>query len=80
MKIENADYPCCTLTKFVDESFITGSGFGEMIQYKLNEKGDDLIFICAGSIYLDRVTTCVYSKCGRLIIGEYNGLVILSFY
>ena len=79
VKIENDNYPCCTLTKFVDDSFITGSGFGEMMQYKLNEKGDDLIFICLGAIYLDRVTTCVYSKCGRLIIGEYNGLVLLSF-
>ena len=67
------------MTKFVDDSFITGSGFGEMMQYKLNEKGDDLIFICLGAIYLDRVTTSVYSKCGRLIIGEYNGLVLLSF-
>ena len=80
VKIENDNYPCCTLTNFLDDSFISGSGFGEMMQYKLNKNGDDLIFICKGSIYLDRVTTCVYSKCGRLIMGEYNGLVILSFY
>ena len=79
-KIENANFPCVTLTKFVGESFVTGSGFGEMMQYKLNEKGDDLIFICEAALYLDRVMTCVYSKCGRYIIGEYNGLVILSFY
>ena len=59
VKIEDNNFPCCTLTKFVDDSFITGSGFGEMIQYKLNENGDDLIFICKGSIYLDRVMTCV---------------------
>ena len=80
VKIENNNYPCCSLTRFVGDTFITGSGFGEMAQYKLNEIGDDLNFICKGSLYLDRVTTCVYSKCGRLIIGEYNGLVILSFY
>ena len=80
-KIKNEyDFPCCSLTRFVDGSFITGSGFGEMLQFIINEKGDDLIFICQGALYLDRVTTCVYSKCGRLIIGEYNGLVILSYY
>lgn len=77
---EYENFPCCTLTSFADGSFITGSGFGEMLQFIINEKGDDLIFICKGALYLDRVTTCVYSKCGRLIIGEYNGLVVLSYY
>ena len=77
--IDNA-FPCCTLTRFVGDSFVTGSGFGEMVQYKLNKKGNDLDFISKGALYLDRVTTNVYSKCGRFLIGEYNGLVILSFY
>ena len=80
VKIEDNNYPCCTLTRFVGDSFVTGSGFGEMAQYKLNKDGNDLEFIAKGALYLDRVTTCVYSQCGRLIIGEYNGLVILSFY
>ena len=80
VNIHDNNYPCCTLTRFVGDSFVTGSGFGELAQYKLNKNGNDLEFIDKGGLYLDRVTTCVYSECGRLIIGEYNGLVILSFY
>ena len=74
------DSACLTLTRFVSDTFVTGSGFGEMVQYKLNKDGNDLEVISKGALYVDRVTTNVYSRYGRYIIGEYNGLVILSFY
>ena len=74
------DYACLTLTRFVSDTFVTGSGFGEMVQYKLNKDGSDLEVISTGALYVDRVRTNVYSRCGRYIIGEYNGLVILSFH
>ena len=80
VKIVNDNFPCLTLTRFVSDTFVTGSGFGEMVQYKLNKDGNDLEVISKGALYVDRVTTNVYSRCGRYIIGEYNGLVILSFY
>ena len=80
-KIKIVDnFPCLTLTRFVSDTFVTGSGFGEMVQYKLNKEGNELEVISKGALYVDRVRTNVYSRCGRYIIGEYNGLVILSFY
>jgi hypothetical protein len=79
IKIEEDNYPCITLTKFVGETFVTGDGFGEMMQYKLNKNGDDLIIIDKGEIYLEGVTTNVYSRCGIFIIGESSGLVMLKF-
>ena len=80
VKIVDSNFPCLTLTRFVSDTFVTGSGFGEMVQYKLNKDGNDLEVISKGALYVDRVATNVYSRCGRYIIGEYNGLVILSFY
>ena len=80
VKLVDDDYACLTLTRFVSDTFVTGSGFGEMVQYKLNKDGSDLEVISTGALYVDRVRTNVYSRCGRYIIGEYNGLVILSFH
>ena len=76
----NNSFPCLTLAKFVSDTFVTGSRFGEMLQYKLNKDGNDLDLISKGSLYLDRVVSSFYSQSYRYIIGEYNGLLILSFY
>ena len=80
VKFVDDNSACLTLTRFVSDTFVTGSGFGEMVQYKLNKDGSDLEVISTGALYADRVRTNVYSRCGRYIIGEYNGLVILSFH